>query len=283
METKMYRLSEKPRVRPAQICPWPLTLASSGAQCCEQVTCLMSCSWSKTLRPPRWAVPKGVRHELDYSLYPDVSSHLLYFTCQVKMFFLLKRRKRRKIKISPRCTVSPLQHWLLTHHFRTFSLLLGNPVTSPSLYLHLAFSVFPFSFGCIHFIVICLSLKSPSLFTPLSLLILSFYLSSNNGGVKWGVILTGTRHKHIHQSLNNSSSDDLRHTTSLLWTRLCKYLNITILWNAFPQREGSPFNMLFPHHEAGRVNTWGARWLPHPHICSFSPTSTGSLRCVFCI
>lgn len=168
------------------------TLTSSGVKSCEQVTCLMSCSWSKKLRPPRRAVPKEIRHRLDYSLYPDVCSLLLYLMCQVKVFcFFFKSERGRERGGNPgekggKFLLDALYHlsgadcWRIT--FLALSPLFGNSLTSPSLYLCLAFSVFPFSFGCIHFTVIHLSLKSPSLFAPSSLPALSFYLSRNNGG-----------------------------------------------------------------------------------------------------
>lgn len=132
-----------------------------------------------------------------------MSALFFYTSCaKSKCFFFLiweRRRKRRKIlekeeeNISSTCCItSGTDCWRIT--FLALSRLFGNSLTSPSLYLHVAFSVFPFSFGCIHFTVIRLSLKSPSLFAPSSPPALSFYLSRNNGGVKWG---TGSLAHHV--------------------------------------------------------------------------------------
>lgn len=133
-----------------------------------------------------------------------MSALFFYTSCaKSKCFFFFNLREEEKKEKNPgerggKYLLNVLYHlsgtdcWRIT--FLALSRLFGNSLTSPSLYLHVAFSVFPFSFGCIHFTVIRLSLKSPSLFAPSSPPALSFYLSRNNGGVKWG---TGSLAHHV--------------------------------------------------------------------------------------
>lgn len=42
------------------------------------------------------AAPKEMRHGLEYSLYPDVCSLLLYLMCQAKLFFFFYLREEEK-------------------------------------------------------------------------------------------------------------------------------------------------------------------------------------------
>lgn len=162
----------------------------------------MSCSWSKKLRPPRRAAPKENRHGLDDSLYPDVC-FFFYGSCAKSKwgFFLLNWREEEKEEetISPtRCITSPAltADASLSLPSRRFSVTLSHLPLFISIWL---FLTSPFSFGCIHFTVICLSLKPSSLFAPASLPAFSFYLCNNNRGVKWGTGSLGSRGRPRHQ------------------------------------------------------------------------------------
>lgn len=180
-KTQMLPLNTMPRVRRVDD---STMLTSSVVKGPQPVACLMSNSWSKKLRrpPPRRAVPEEIRHGLDYSLYTDACSLLLYLICHVKgWFFLLFERKRRKSwgkrgKMSPWRSVAPLRRWLLTHHFSfLLSPLLGNS--------HVPLSLSPSGFFCPPLLLRLDPFHShPALSASSSLSSLSFYLSGTNGG-----------------------------------------------------------------------------------------------------
>lgn len=183
-------------------------LTSAVVKGSEPVSRLMSYSRPKKLCPPRQAVPKEIKHGLDYSpLHRCPLSAVFFYTSHAESKFLTlreKRRRRRRRKYWQRGGVkrlltswlTPLRHSLLTHRFPSLSLFLTASLGSSSLYLSVCVWLFlcPSSPSSL---AVSVSLSSISLhfaksfsqcFHPLprSAVPLSFHLSSSCGGVMWG-------------------------------------------------------------------------------------------------